>query len=155
MTILRSLIAPVAVAAALALAPAAQAAKLCKLEIAGNDLIQYDKKELKIAPDCTEVELTLKHTGKLPVTTMGHNWILTRTADVAAVMNAAVAAGPKANHVPAGDKRVIAATTPIVGGGQSAKIKFSTAGLKKGEDYTYFCGFPGHGAIMRGKFIIG
>ncbi len=155
MPTLRSLLAPVAVAASLAVDPAAHAAKLCKLEIAGNDLIQYDKKELKVAPDCTDVELTLKHTGKLPATTMGHDWILTRTADVAAVMNAAVAAGPKNHYVPPGDKRVLASTNQIVGGGQSTTVKFSMAGLKKGEDYTYFCGFPGHGAIMRGKFIIG
>ena len=33
--------------------------KVCKLEISGNDAMQYDKKELDVASDCTEVELTL------------------------------------------------------------------------------------------------
>jgi azurin len=143
------------VGASLSFAPSAQAAdKVCKLEIAGNDLIQYDKKELKVAADCTQVELTLKHIGKLPVTTMGHNWTLVATPDANAVANAGLAAGPKNNHVQPGDKRVIA-HTKLLGGGQSDTIKFPTSALKKGGDYTYLCTFPGHSAIMRGKLIFG
>ncbi len=45
--------------------------KVCKLEIAGNDAMQYDKKELDVAADCTEVALTITHTGKLPAAAMG------------------------------------------------------------------------------------
>ena len=36
---------------------------------------------LAVAADCTEVKLTLKHTGKLPAAAMGHNWVLVKTAD--------------------------------------------------------------------------
>ena len=57
--------------------------KVCKLEIAGTDAMQFDKKELAVAGDCTQVELTLKHSGKLPAQAMGHNWVLTKTSDVA------------------------------------------------------------------------
>ena len=42
-------------------APAQAADKVCKLEITGNDLMQYDKKELTVAKDCGSVEVTLKH----------------------------------------------------------------------------------------------
>jgi azurin len=130
------------------------AGKLCKLEIAGNDLIQYDKKELKVAPDCGEVELTLKHVGKLPVQSMGHNWVLVKTPDLNAVANAGLAAGIKNNHVPPGDKRVIA-FTKLIGGGQTTSVKFPMSALKKGESYSYVCTFPGHSALMRGKLVIG
>lgn len=135
-------------------APVQAADKVCKLEISANDLIQYDKKELKVAGDCTEVELTLKHTGKLPVASMGHNWVLVATPDANAVANAGLAAGPKNNHVAPNDKRVIA-HTKLVGGGQSDTVKFATSALKKGGDYTYLCTFPGHSAIMRGKLVFG
>lgn len=136
-------------------APAEAAeAKVCKLEISGNDLIQYDKKELKVAADCTEVELTLKHVGKLPVASMGHNWVLTRAADVTAVANDGLAAGQKNNYVKPDDKRVIA-HTKLVGGGESTTVKFSTSLLKKGESYTYVCTFPGHSALMKGQLIFG
>ena len=92
--------------------------KVCKLEIAGNDAMQYDKKELDVAADCTQVELTLTHTGKLPAAAMGHNWVLVKTADVTAVANAGMSAGLANNYLTPGDARVIA-STKIVGGGQS------------------------------------
>jgi azurin len=136
--------------------PAAKPAatgKVCKLEISGSDAMQYDKKELSIAADCKVVQLTLKHSGKLPISAMGHNWVLTKTADVMPVNNAGLTAGLAKNHVPPGDKRVIA-FTPVVGGGQSASISFPTTGLVKGGDYTFFCSFPGHIGLMRGKFTV-
>ena len=51
--------------------PAHAADKVCKLQITGNDLMQYDKKELKVAGDCTSFEVTMKHIGKLPAASMG------------------------------------------------------------------------------------
>ena len=137
------------------LSVSAQAAgKLCKLEITGSDLMQFDKKELRVAKDCTEVELTLKHSGKLPVTAMGHNWVLSRTADASAVASAGMSAGPGKNYVDDADKRVIA-HTKLVGGGESTSVTFPTSALKAGESYNYECTFPGHSAIMTGKLIFG
>jgi azurin len=141
-------------AAQLFSAPAEAAGKTCKLEITGNDAMQYDKKELAVAGDCTEVELTLKHIGKLPAQAMGHNWVLSSAADASAVATAGLSAGLKANYVPQNDKRVIA-HTKVVGGGESDTVKFSTAGLKKGEAYSYECTFPGHNSIMNGKLKFG
>jgi azurin len=135
-------------------APASAADKVCKLEITGNDLMQYDKKELKAAADCTTIELTLKHIGKLPAASMGHNWVLAKTADITAVSNDGLGAGLPANYVKPGDKRVIA-HTKVVGGGESDTIKIPASALKKGEDYSYECTFPGHSALMKGKFTFG
>ena len=123
--------------------------KVCKLEIAGTDQMQFDKKELVVAPDCTSVELTLKHTGKLPAQAMGHNWVLAKTADVAAVATDGIGAGIANDHVKKGDTRVIA-FTKVIGGGQTTTVKFKTSLLTKGGAYTYFCSFPGHSAIMKG-----
>lgn len=147
-------LAAAAVTPAAAQGAAAGAGKVCKLEITGNDLIQYDKKELKVAGDCATVQLTLKHIGKLPVQSMGHNWVLSKTADAAAVASAGLAAGLKNDHIQAGDKRVVA-HTKMIGGGQTDTVTFSTKQLQKGGDYTYQCTFPGHSAIMRGKLIFG
>lgn len=134
--------------------PPAAAGKACKLEISGNDLIQFDKKELRVGADCATVELTLRHVGKLPVQAMGHNWVLSRTADADAVAKAGLAAGLKNQHVAPDDKRVIA-HTKLIGGGQTDSVSFSAKVLQKGGDYTYQCTFPGHSAIMRGKLIVG
>jgi azurin len=123
--------------------------KVCKVEIAGTDQMSFDKKEIVIAPDCTSVELTLKHTGKMTAAQMGHNWVLTNTADVAAVANDGMMAGVANDYIKKGETRVIA-HTKIVGGGQSTAVTFPTSKLKKGGAYTYFCSFPGHSGIMRG-----
>lgn len=147
-----------AAAALLLAADLALAAKTCTLAIEGTDTMKFtdaqkaDLKELKVAADCTEVEVTLKHSGKLAKETMGHNWVLTRTADFQAVANAALVAGPAKDYLPPGDKRVIA-NTGLVGGGQSTSVKFPTARLTKGGDYTFFCSFPGHYGLMKGKLI--
>jgi azurin len=129
--------------------------KNCKLEITANDVMQFDKKELKVAGDCTTVTLTLKYVGKLPAQTMGHNWVLTLTSDWKAVMNAGVAAGFKNNYLPPNDKRIIATTGKLIGGGQTSTVTFPTSLLKKGGDYTYFCSYAGHGVLMNGKLIFG
>jgi azurin len=123
--------------------------KVCKLEIAGTDQMQFDKKELVVAPDCTEVELTLKHTGKLPAQAMGHNWVLTKTADVSGTATDGLSAGLPNDYLKKGDVRVLA-NTKVIGGGQTTTVKFPTSKLKKGESYTYFCSFPGHSSIMKG-----
>jgi azurin len=133
-------------------ADAAFAAKTCTLNIEGNDLIKYNVTEMKVGADCTEVEVVLKHTGKLPVAAMGHNWVLTATKDMQAVANDGVKAGLDKNYLTPDDKRVIA-HTKIIGGGQSTSVKFPTSALTKGGDYTFFCSFPGHSALMKGKLI--
>ena len=128
--------------------------KVCKVDIAGTDSMTFDKKEIAVAADCTSVELTLKHTGKLPAQAMGHNWVLAKTADMQGVVNDGMGASLADAHIKKGDTRVIA-HTKIVGGGQSDTVTFSTSALKKGEAYTFFCTFPGHSALMKGAFKFG
>jgi azurin len=128
--------------------------KVCKVDIAGNDQMQFDKKEIAVAADCTTVEVTLKHSGKQPAQVMGHNWVLARTADVAAVATDGMGAGLPNDYIKKGDTRVIA-HTKVVAGGQSDTVSFATSLLKKGESYSFFCSFPGHYAIMKGAFKVG
>jgi azurin len=124
----------------------------CSLSIEGNDQIQFNKKELRVSKSCKEVTVTLKHVGQLAANVMGHNWVLTATADYQAVAAAGQAAGPP-KYVPAGDARVLA-TTDVVGGGQETSVKFDLSKLTPGGDYTYFCSFPGHFVLMNGKLVI-
>ena len=128
--------------------------KVCKVEISGNDAMQFDKKEIAVAADCTQVEVTLKHSGKMPAQGMGHNWVLTKTADVAGVSSEGMTAGLPNDYIKKGDARVLA-HTKVIGGGQTTSVKFATSALKAGESYTFFCSFPGHSAIMKGAFKFG
>ncbi len=128
--------------------------KVCKVDIAGTDQMQFDKKEIAIAGDCTQVEVTLKHTGTLPVAAMGHNWVLVKTSDMQGVAGDGAGAGLANDHLKKGDARVIA-HTKLIGGGQTTTVKFPTSALTKGGDYTFFCSFPGHWSIMKGKVKFG
>src|SRR5215831_19454666 len=80
--------------------------KVCKLEISGTDQMTYDKKDLSVAADCTQVELTLHHTGKLPAQAMGHNWVLSKTADMSGVVADGMSASFADDHIKKGDARV-------------------------------------------------
>lgn len=134
-------------------APATAAARSCELRIEGNDAIQFDKSELVVEADCTEVKLVLVHTGKLPLEQMGHNWTLTKTADWKAVAQAGQGAGLESDYLPPGDDRIIV-NTDMVGGGESASVTFDVSKLQQGGDYTFFCSFPGHWPLMNGKLIV-
>ncbi len=141
-------------ALALAVCSGAAHAANCQLTIEANDMMQYNSRALLVDPTCSAVELTLKHVGKQEAHVLGHDWVLARSSDVSALANAGMAAGFDRGYLPAGDHRVIAATK-IVGGGQAATISFSTAGLEPGGDYSFFCSYPGHTSLMRGRFQFG
>jgi azurin len=154
MTVRRNSVVPLVLIAALAVPRFAHATDACQLEITGNDQMQYDKQTLSVPSSCTQVTLTLHHTGKLPREAMGHNWVLVNGADLNAVASAGMAAGLADDYVPSGDKRVLAHTKTI-GGGQTTSVTFPTSGMKPGGDYRYLCTFPGHNALMRGTFKFG
>ena len=131
----------------------AQAAD-CRLTIVATDQMQFDQKELLVPTSCTEVEVSLVHSGKSTSAAMAHDWVLARTNDVAALAQAGIAAGATHDYQPANDPRVIAGTKLIQGGGTTS-VKFSVAALKTGGDYTFFCSSPGHASMMKGKFVFG
>lgn len=149
MTMMRTTLATLALTA-LAL-PLSAHADPCKLEISGNDLMQYDKQELAAPATCKEITVTLHHAGKQPREVMGHDWVLVKTADLSAVDQAGLGAGLANNYLAPGDKRALA-HTKVIGGGETTSVTFPASILTKGGDYSYLCTFPGHSALMHGKF---
>jgi azurin len=133
--------------------PLAAHADPCKLDISGNDQMQYDKQQLSAPASCRQITVTLHHTGKLPRESMGHNWVLVGAEDFAAVANAGLSAGLVNDYVPPADKRVIAHSR-LIGGGDTASVTFATALLKKGAAYKFLCTFPGHNTLMNGTFTL-
>ena len=134
-------------------AHAAPAVGVCKLSISGDDMMRFDQTELKVSKDCSEVEVTLAHTGKLAAQVMGHNWVLVKTADLAGVATEGLGAGLPNDYIKPGDARVIA-HTKVIGGGQSTAVRFALSKLTAGESYSFLCTYPGHSAFMKGVFKI-
>jgi azurin len=128
------------------------AANVCQVTIEATDQMRYEEQTLPVASDCAEVEVTLRNTGKLPASAMGHDWVLTKTSDVSSVANAGMSPGAANNYQRPGDRRIIA-STKIIGGGESATVRFSLGLLDPKESYTYFCSAPGHASIMKGRLV--
>ncbi len=128
-------------------------AKTCDIEINSDDQMRFDQTELTVGADCSKVNLTLNHTGSMAKNVMGHNWVLTQTDDLQSVATAGMATGLDNHYLPADQSKVIAATD-VIGGGESTSITFDVSALSKDVDYSFFCSFPGHWGIMKGKFII-
>jgi azurin len=125
----------------------------CRLSIEADDMVQFNARVLQVDAACQVVELTLRHVGEMEAHVLGHDWVLARSSDVSALANAGLAAGFEKGYLPPDDPRVIAATR-IVGGGESATITFGTERLQPGVDYAFFCSYPGHVSMMRGRLLL-
>ena len=126
----------------------------CAITVEGNDQMQFSVKNIEVPKSCKSYTVTLKHVGKMPKSSMGHNLVLTTAADATATAADGMKAGAAADYVKAGDTRVIA-HTKVIGGGESTQVVIDVAKLKAGTDYTYFCSFPGHSFIMKGALKLG
>ena len=130
------------------------AADDCSVTIDSTDTMKFDKSEIVVDKSCKEFTVNLTHSGKLAKNIMGHNVVITKAADARAVASDAIGAGLDNNYVKPGDERVVA-FTDIIGGGEKTSVTFSVDKLQSGEDYTFFCSFPGHISLMQGSVSLG
>ena len=127
----------------------AKAQDKVEVVIESNDQMRFNLSEIKVKEGQTVV-LTLKHVGKLPKTAMGHNWVLLKQGVEMGKFAQAAVQARDTDYVPEGSEDIIVATE-LIGGGEETTIEFTAPA--KGE-YTFICSFPGHYALMNGKFIV-
>lgn len=135
------------------LLPASASAADCELEIAGGDDMKFDTDRMEVDGDCDEITVTLTHSGEMDVQQMGHNWVLTRSEDFEDVAKAGQSTSVEEDYLPE-DQSAIIAATELVGGGEETSVTFDGDDVEAGEDYTFFCSFPGHWGQMQGEFIV-
>lgn len=140
----------VALMALLGLASTPLFAADCSVDVEATDQMTFNTQAINVSKSCKTFTVNLKHTGTLPKTAMGHNWVLSKTADMAGIATDGIGAGPDASYLKAGDSRVIA-HTDLIGGGESTSVSFDVSKLAAGEDYSFFCSFPGHYSLMKGS----
>lgn len=123
---------------------------VANVTITGNDQMKFNKDEIRVKAG-QKVKLTLKHVGKMGVNVMGHNWaLLVQGADMATVGQAAALA-VETDYIPADMEDQFIVHTKMLGGGESDTIEFQAPAP---GTYTFMCTFPGHYALMQGKFIV-
>ncbi len=136
--------------AALALAFSAPVlAQQCSVDIESNDAMKYNKDSITISKKCKEFTVNLKHVGKLPKASMGHNWVLTSKADMQTVVGESIKAGLANDYINPKEGKVLA-HTKMIGGGESTSVTFPLSKLNPSGEYVFFCSFPGHAAMMKG-----
>lgn len=145
----RTLCAIAAAAAGMLAMPSAMANE-CAVVVESNDAMQFNVKSMEVPKSCKSFEITLKHVGKLPKTAMGHNIVISKSSDMAAVAKDGIGAGVGKDYLQPADARVLAHTA-LIGGGESSSVKLDVAKLVTGEAYSFFCSFPGHSSIMKGS----
>ena len=126
----------------------------CATTVEANDAMQFNTSTITVPKTCKSFKVTLKHVGKLPVTAMGHNWVLSHSSDQAGVIADGMKAGAANSYEKPDDTRIVA-HTKLIGGGESDTATVNVAKLKAGEEYAFFCTFPGHAALMKGTLSLG
>lgn len=121
-----------------------------EITIKGGDDMKFDLSTIK-AKAGQKVKLTLVHSGKLPKASMGHNFVLLKNGVNETDFAAKALAAKDTDYFPAGSASDVVAHTKLIGGGESDTIEFTAPA--RGA-YNYICTFPGHSAIMKGKFIV-
>jgi azurin len=121
-----------------------------EIVISGDDMMKFDLSEIKVKAG-QKIKITLRHKGKMDANVMGHNFvILKKGVDMTEfATKAAVARDTK--YIPAGSENDIVAHTDIIGGGQTSSVEFD---VPEAGTYDFLCSFPGHYALMKGKFIV-
>ena len=123
-----------------------------KIEITGNDQMQYNIKAFEVT-EGQKVVLSFKHIGQIPATAMGHNVVILKSGT--AVPAFATKCGPAKDtgYIPQDgeSKKEIVAYTKMLGGGESDEISFTAPAA---GNYPFICSFPGHFAIMQGIMTV-
>ena len=122
---------------------------LTNIVIVSDDLMKFNKTEIK-AKSGKKVKLTLLHKGKMAANVMGHNVVILKKGVNVSIFASKAAAARDNDYVPKNSKDVIA-YTKIIGGGQTTSIEFDAPAVGV---YDFICSFPGHYAIMKGKFVV-
>ena len=115
-----------------------------------GDTPAFDITEMRVGAG-DEVTVTITHTGELPATSMGHNFVLLQPGVTPSDFASAAAQATDSGYIPPGREGDIIAHTGLVGGGESDSVTFRA---RAHGSYKYLCSFPGHFASMQGDFIV-
>ena len=125
----------------------------CKVTVDSTDQMSFNTKAIEIDKSCKTFTVELTHSGSLPKAVMGHNWVLSKEADMQPISTDGLSAGIDKDYLKDGDTRIIA-HTKVIGAGETDSVTFDVSKLKADEKYMFFCSFPGHISMMKGTVTL-
>ena len=120
------------------------------VEIKAGDTVAVDDTLITLETDKATMDVPAEAAGVVKEVKVKVGDKISEGGVIAVIEGAGAAA---TNYVKDGDARVIA-HTKVVGGGEKDSVTFKTDVLEAGGDYDFFCSFPGHYAVMRGKVVV-
>lgn len=125
----------------------------CSTTVDSTDQMSFNTKAVEIDKSCKTFTVKLTHSGSLPKNVMGHNWVLSKEADMQPIATDGLGAGIEKNYLKDGDARIIA-HTKVIGAGEEDSVTFDVSKLDPAEKYGFFCSFPGHIGMMKGTVTL-
>ncbi len=125
----------------------------CSVDVDSTDQMSFNTKAVEIDKSCKTFTVNLTHSGSLPKNVMGHNWVLSKEADMQAIATDGLGAGIDKQYLKEGDPRIIA-HTKVIGAGEKDSVTFDVSKLDPAEKYGFFCSFPGHIGMMKGTVTL-
>lgn len=120
------------------------------ITVTSNDDMKFSLSEIKVN-EGEQVNLVLKHTGKISAAAMGHNIVILKQGVDVGVFAGAAMNAKENDFIPIEMEGDVIAHTKTIGGGETTSVTFTAP--EKGT-YDFLCSFPGHFAMMKGKFIV-
>ena len=125
----------------------------CEIKIEGSDMMKYDVAEITLDSSCDQTKISLKHAGKLPINAMGHNVVIVEEKNLSKITQQIdFSLGVEKGYLPESEDIIF--ISAMVGGGETTELEMDMSKLDKTKSYVFFCSFPGHWALMRGKIKI-
>ncbi len=138
----------------LTLASAQVFAADCKVTVDSTDQMSFNTKAIEIDKSCKTFTVELTHSGNLPKNVMGHNLVISKTGDMQAIATEGMTQGIEKGYLKEDNANIIAHTAMIGAPEKETEVKFDTSKLEAGGDYSFFCTFPGHISMMKGKVVV-
>jgi len=126
----------------------------CAVTVESTDQMSYTTQSFTVDKSCKAFTVTLTHSGNLPKNVMGHNLVISKTADAQSIANEGMSQGLDKEYLKTDDPRIIAYTKMIGAPEKEDTITLDLSKLEVGGDYTFFCTFPGHMALMKGNVVV-
>lgn len=137
---------------ALCLAPFMAMAASQKVEMTVCDQIRFSTKKIE-AKVGVPLEITLRHTGKIPKASMSHNMVILKPGSMVAMISARCVGAKDKNYVAddAETKSAVLAASPQLGPGETYVLRFTPT---QAGEYPFLCTFPGHFGEMNGVIVV-
>lgn len=123
-----------------------------KVEMTVSDQIRFSTKKIE-AKVGVPLEITLRHTGKIPKASMSHNMVILKPGSMVAMISARCVGAKDKNYVAddAETKSAVLAASPQLGPGETYVLRFTPT---QAGEYPFLCTFPGHFGEMNGVIVV-